>query len=99
MGNNSYVLVLGHGIAIFALNGKRILVGNVLHVPGLAVPHYSLCTHFIQQGCGFLGTRESGFLVYFPTFVLSVDTAVDCHLSFDRLSHSAPLHTLHYVQS
>jgi hypothetical protein len=39
-----------------------------------------------------------GFLVYFPTFVLSVDMAIDCHLSFDPPGHSAPLHTLHYIQ-
>jgi hypothetical protein len=98
MGNNSYILVLCRGTAIFALNGKGLLVRNVLHVSGLAVPLYSLCTHFTQRGCGFLGTKESGFLVYFPTFVLSVDTAVDCHLSFDTLSHSSLLHTLHYIQ-
>jgi hypothetical protein len=66
--------------------------------PGLAVPLYSLRTHITQQGCGFIGTCESGFLVYFPTFVLSVDTAIDCHLSFDPLGRSAPLATLHYVQ-
>ena len=90
--------MLGHSTAIFALNSKCLLVRNILHVPGLAVPLYSLCTHFTQQGCGFLGTKESGFLVYFPTFVLSVDTAVDCHLSFNPLGHSAPLNTFHYVQ-
>jgi hypothetical protein len=98
MGTNSYVPVLGCGTTIFALNGKRILVRNVLHVPGLAVPLYSLCTHVMQHGCGFLGTNELGSLVYFPTFVWLVDTAVDCHLSFDPLGHSAPLHTLQYVQ-
>jgi hypothetical protein len=98
MGNNSYVPVLGQGMAIFALNGKRILVQNVLHVPGLAVRLYSLHTHITQQGCGFIGTKDSGFLVYFPTFILLVDTAVDCHLSFDPLGNSAPINTLHYVQ-
>ncbi len=90
--------MLGRSTAIFALNGKRLLVRNVLHVPGLAVPLYSLSTHFTQQDCGFLGTEESGFLVYLPTFVISVNTAVDCHLSFDPFSHSAPLTTLHYGQ-
>jgi hypothetical protein len=98
MGNNSYVPVLGCSTAIFALNGKQILARNVLHVLGLAVPLYSLHTHFTQHGCGFLRTRESGFLIYYPTFILSIDMAVDCHLSFDPLGHSAPLHTLHYVQ-
>ncbi len=97
MGNNSYVPVLGRGTAIFALNGKRILVRNVLHVPGLAVPLYSLHTHVTQHGCGFLRTNESGFLVYFPTFILLVDMAVDCPI-LQLLGHSAPLHTLNYVQ-
>jgi hypothetical protein len=97
MGNNSYVPVPGCGTAIFPLNGKRVLVWNVLHVPGLVVPLYSLHTHITQQGYGFIGTHKSGFLVYFPTFVLSVDTAIDCHLSFDPLGWSAPLATLHYV--
>ena len=98
MGNNSFVPVLDHGTAIFSLNGKHVLVQNVLHVPGLAVPLYSLRTHVTQRGCGFIGTGESGFLVYFPSFVLSVDMTVDCHLSFTPLGHSAPLNTLHYVQ-
>jgi hypothetical protein len=74
MGNNSFALVLGCGTAIFALNSKGVLIRHVLHVPSLAVPLYSLRTHVTQHGCGFLGTKESGFLVYFPTFVLSVDT-------------------------
>ncbi len=82
----------------FALNGKGILVRNVLHVPGLAVLLYSLCTHITQQGCGFIGTHESGFLVYFPSFILSVDAAIDCHFSFNPLGQSALLATLHYVQ-
>ena len=98
MGNNSFVPVLGRGTATFELNGKRLLVRNVLHVPGLAVPLYSLRKHVTQRGCGFIGTEESGFLVYFPKFVLSVDTAVDSHLSYAPLGRSAPLETLDYVQ-
>ena len=98
MGNNSFVPILGRGTAFFALNGKQVLVRNVLHVPGLAVPLYSLPTHATQRGCGFVGAEESGFLVYFPNFVSSVDTAVDSHLSFDPLDRSAPLFTLHYLQ-
>ncbi len=98
MGNNSFALVLGRGTAIFALNNKRVLIRHVLHIPGLTVPLYSLCTHVTQLSCGFLGIKESGFFVYFPTFVLSVDTAVHHHLSFDPLKRSAPLPTLNYVQ-
>ncbi len=62
------------------------------------MPLYSLHTHCKQRGCGFLGTNEAGMLVYFPTFVLSVDTSSDCMLSYEPLGHTAPLNTLHYVQ-
>ncbi len=98
MGNNSFIPVLGRGTAIFSLNGQCVLVRNVLHVPGLAVPLYSLRAHLNQPGSGFFGTFEAGMLVYFPTFVLSVDTSTNCHLSYEPLSCSAPLSTLHYVQ-
>jgi hypothetical protein len=98
MGNNLYIPVLGHGTAIVALNGKRVLVWNSLHVPGLATPLYSLCAHMHQSGCGFVASDLTGFLVYFPTFVLSVGTSVDCHLSYEPLGSCTPLKTLHYAQ-
>jgi hypothetical protein len=50
MGNNSFVPVLGCGTAVFSLNDKRLLVQNALHVPGLAVPIYSLPAHLQQCG-------------------------------------------------
>jgi hypothetical protein len=37
-------------------------------------------------------------LVCFPTFVLTVDTSSDCHLSYKPLGYCAPLDILHYVQ-
>ena len=37
-------------------------------------------------------------LVYFPSFVLSVDTSSDCHLSYEPLGTGASLDSLHYVQ-
>ncbi len=98
MGNNSYLPVLGHGMAIISLNGQRVLVRHALHVPGLAVPLYSLCAHLKQHGCVFLGSYETGMLVYFPWFVLLVDTLLDCHLFYKPLRWAAPLDTLHYVQ-
>jgi hypothetical protein len=98
MGNNSFVPVLGRGTAVLALNGKRVLVWNTLHVPGLAVLLYSLWAHLHQRGCGFIRTFEDGFHVYFPSFVLSVDMSSDCHLTYKSLGKAAPLSTLHYVQ-
>jgi hypothetical protein len=98
MGNNLYIPVLGRGTAIVALNVKRVLVRNSLHVPSLAALLYSLRAHMRQPGCGFVASDMTGFLVYFPTFILSVNTLVDCHLSYEPLGSCAPLKTLHYAQ-
>jgi hypothetical protein len=85
MGNNSSLPVLGQGSAIISLNGQRVLVRNGLHVPGLAMPLYSLRAHIQQPGCGFIGTNDAGMLVYFPSFMLSADTSSDCTLSYEPL--------------
>ena len=98
MGNNSYAPALGRGTAIILLNGQRLLIRNVLHVPALRVPLYSLRAHICHRGCGFVGSYNTGMHVYFPRVVLSVDTSTGCHLSYEPLSKSAPLSTLHYVQ-
>jgi hypothetical protein len=97
MGNNPFVPVLGRGTTVFSLNGKRVLVRNTLHVPGLAIPIYSLRAHLYQPGCGFIRTFEDGFHVYFPSFVFSVDMSSDCYLTFNSLGTSA-FATLHFVQ-
>ena len=38
------------------------------------------------------------FFVYFPTFVLAVDTTKDCHVSYKPISRQAALDVLDYVQ-
>jgi hypothetical protein len=98
MGNNSFLPVLGCSLAIILLNGQHVLIQNALHVPGLVVPLYSLRAHCMQPGCGFIGASGVGILVYFSTFVLTVDTSKDCHLAFKSQGRSASLDTLHYVQ-
>jgi hypothetical protein len=97
MGNNSFLPVLGRGLAIILL-GQCVLDQNALHVPGLVVPLYSLCAYCVQPGCGFIGASGVSILVYFPTFILTVDTSKECHLAFKSLGCSALLNTLHYVQ-
>jgi len=98
MGNNSRALVLGRGTAIISLNGQGLLICNVLHVPALLVPLYSLWAHLRQPGCGFLGSHDTGMHVYFPGVVLIVDMSTDCHLSYPPLGKSAPISILHYVK-
>ena len=98
MGKNSYVPVLGCGTAIISLNGQHLFICNVLHVPALCVPLYSLWAHLCQPGCGFVGHHDTSIHVYFPGVILSVDMSTDCHLSYEPLGKSAPLSILHYVQ-
>ncbi|EJK60060.1 hypothetical protein THAOC_19656 [Thalassiosira oceanica] len=87
MGNNAFVPVVGRGTAVFSLNGKHVMIRNAMHVPDLGRPLYSLRAHLLQPGCGFIGlsateTSARMMCVYFPTFVLTVDMSMDCHLSY-----------------
>jgi hypothetical protein len=91
MGNNLFALVLGREMAIISLNGQRLLICHVLHVPELWVPLYSLRAHLRQSGCGFVGSHETGLHVYFPGVVLTVDMSLDCHLAYKPLGKTAPL--------
>ncbi len=62
-------------------------------------PLYSLSAHQQhQKGCGFLGMYEIGMFVFFPSFILKIDTAVNCHLSCEPLGCLASLSSLSYVQ-
>jgi hypothetical protein len=92
MGNNLFAPILGSGSAIIFLNRKKILIRDCLHVPALQNPLYSLRAHQQRQkGCGFLGLHRMGIYVFFPSFILKVNTAVDCHLSYKPLGRSATL--------
>ena len=66
MGNKTLVPVLGKGMAVFSLNGKYILVWNVLHAPVLKNSLHSFCKHLTQRGCVFIGDEPLG--VYLCTF-------------------------------
>jgi hypothetical protein len=61
------------------------------------MPLYSLQAHLTQCGCAFYGIYAAGMLVCFPTFVLTVDTSSDCHLSYEPLGRCVPLDILHNV--
>ncbi len=98
MGNNSFAPICGYGSATISLNGKKILIRDCLHFPDLRNPLFSLCAHQRQRGCGFIGMYGLGFHVYFPTFIIKVDTTTDCHLHYAPISHSVGLPELHYVQ-
>ncbi len=98
MGNNSFAPIAGYGTAIISLNGKKILICDCLHVPDLRNPLYNLRAHQRQRGCGFIGMFGLGIHAFFPTFILEVDTATDCHLHYAPIGRGARLPDLDYVQ-
>ena len=98
MGNKTVALVIGRGSAIISLNGKLVLICDVLHVPALRSPLYSLRAHFKQRGCGFIGDNTMGCMyVYFPTFILHVNDTHDCHLNYVLIGRDGQLSMLDYV--
>jgi hypothetical protein len=98
MGNNSFAPIGGQGTAIILLNSKKIPIHNCLHIPEHCNPLYNLCAHQRQWGCEFIGMFSLGMYVYFPTFIIEVDTATDCHLEYAPIKYAAGLADLDYVQ-
>ena len=88
LANNSQVPCLGIGSIQVLLQTKMIVVLQVLHVPALRCPLYSIRRHRRQLGCEFIATNEGTYLT-FPSFFLSVDDSHDCVIPWSRV----PSHT------
>ena len=83
VGNKTLAPVFSKGMAVLPLNGKHVILQNVLHIPVLRNPLHGLRKHFTQHGCGSsVNDSLEGLFVYFSFFVLMVDTAADCHLYY-----------------
>ncbi len=98
MGNNSFAPILGTGLAIISLNSERIPIWDCLHVPALRNPLYSLRAHQHQHGCGFIDMHQLGMYIFFPSFIIKVNTATDCHLSYKPIGRSTTMSSLDYAQ-
>jgi hypothetical protein len=84
LADNNKATVAGIGSIKILLDGHVIGVRNVLHVPSLRIPLYSLHAHRAMTGCGFIGNNDV-FHVYFPTFVTTVNDAINSHISYTPL--------------
>jgi len=90
LADNTLVPVVGIGSIKILFDGHVIGVRNVLHVPSLRVPLYSLRAHRAMLGCGFIGNNEH-FHIYFPTFVATVNDTVDSHVDYSPLGPTSSL--------
>ncbi len=98
MGNNLFAPILGTGSAIISINGKLILICDCLHVPALRNPLYSLRAHQCQHGCGHIRMHQLGMFIFFPSFIVKVNTDTNCHLSYEPIGRLASIAKLDYVQ-
>lgn len=71
------------------LNGKTLLLRNVLHVPALSEPLYSLRRHRMMPDCGYYSSYDTGSHLLFPHFVLEVDTSIDNVLSYQSIGNAS----------
>jgi len=97
LGDGSPPPILGRGTAKFSINKHVILVRNVLHVPGLSAPLYSLHQHRLMPGCGFFFHFDCGAFLLFPTFSVKVDDSEDCLVNFKAVG-TRPLAPIDYAE-
>ena len=50
LGDSTHLRIEGKGTANYSLNGKTIKTRNVLHIPSLRGPLYSLRSHYMFPG-------------------------------------------------
>jgi hypothetical protein len=74
----------GKGSIKVSLNGKVVILRNVLHVPALQDPLYSLRKHTTMPGCGYFAFYGTGTHL----LVLEVDTSVNNLISYRSLGRS-----------
>jgi hypothetical protein len=98
MRNNLFAPILGTGSVVIALNGKCILIRDYLHVPALRNPLYSLCAHPRQHRCGLIGMHDLGMYVFFPSFIIEVNTTTDCHLWYEPIGQSSTMLSINYIE-
>ncbi len=98
MGNDAFTSTVGRVSIVISLNGYKILLYEVLHVPSLCKQLYSLHVHHHPGRCNITGGEDIRDMYgHFPQFVSSEDTSVDYYLHYLLLGCSVTLFKLCYV--
>ena len=71
-----------------------MILTNVLHVPSLRLPLYSIRVHRRSLGCTFIADNKGDYLT-FPEIVLDVDDSVDCLI---QCSEASPMDRIHFYE-
>ena len=98
LGDELVVPVLGEGMVVFSLNRKAILVRDMLYVPALRNPLYSLRKHKPMPGCRTFSFHRMGSHILFPRFTLQIDDSVDNLVSYRSIGRGYNPCGLAYVE-
>jgi hypothetical protein len=71
---------LGRGDVCITLGGFKVILKDVLHIPSLCCPLFSVRRHRRLLGCSFLADNSGCFLM-FPSFTIEVNDSSDCIVS------------------
>ena len=89
LADKSKIPVLGVGTVVVYFDKYIVQIRNVLHVPDLRAPLYSIRRHRRQFGCSFYCDQDGCFL-NFPTFSLAVDDSKDCLIKWSLVYFTQP---------
>jgi len=96
LANKQRVSNPGCGDVHLKMGQHTVILTNVLHVPSLRMPLYSIRAHRRSLGCSFLADNN-GMYLSFPDFFLPVDDRQDCliHCSKATLNDHVSFHERH----
>lgn len=97
LGDNSRLRIAGTGTAKLSLNGKVIILHDMLHVPELQNPLDSLRKYKAIPGCRTFSYFGVGSYIMFSRFTLCINDSVDNLVSY-RLVGRQDIAALEYAQ-
>ena len=77
LANNQKSPCLGCGDICLKMGGYNVILRDVLHIPSLRCPLFSVCCHHCFLGCSFIADNTGCYLT-FPSFTIEVDNQTDC---------------------
>lgn len=98
LANEIKLPVAGIGRTAISMGGKYVVLSEVLHVPDLRSPLFSVSSHRRRQGCSFIADN-SGISLTFPSFVLNIDDSTECMLPYRQHGQSVSARNFDYVES
>ena len=97
LADDTNLCVHGVGTMAICLQDKWIQQMEVLHLPDLCAPPYSISMHHHHLRCAFIANK-SGVVLSFPMFILEIDDSTECILPYSTCG-LVPSHSFDYIET